>query len=71
MSLAGKRKAEDITGTTDATAVEILEIGIDEATIQATKALQAVGWNEKNASLQAEIMVYAETHGNTPSSGQR
>ena len=55
--MAEKRKADDISE-------EDVVVTIEEATAQATKALRAVGWDAKNAALQAEIMVYAETHGN-------
>ena len=43
-----KRKADDISE-------EDVVVSIEEATAQATKALRAVGWDAKNAALQAEI----------------
>jgi len=42
----------------------MVEIAIPEALETAKKALQAVGWSEANAQIQAEIMTYAETCGN-------
>lgn len=66
--MAEKRKAEDSVDDTAekkaAPEAGMVEVPIKEALEQATKALQAVGWDKANAALQAEIMVYAETHGN-------
>mmetsp|Transcript_18847 Transcript_18847/g.24460 ORF Transcript_18847/g.24460 Transcript_18847/m.24460 type:complete len:337 (-) Transcript_18847:556-1566(-) len=43
---------------------ESVIVSIKEALEVTTKALKAVGWGENEASVQAEIMVYAETCGN-------
>jgi len=39
-------------------------VSIEEATLTTQKALQAIGWDEEDATLQASIMVAAETYGN-------
>jgi hypothetical protein len=44
--------------------VDVVHVTIEEATIMTTKALMQIGWDESDASTQAEIMVAAELCGN-------
>jgi len=45
-------------------AEDVVEVAIEEARTQTAAALRAIGWDEQDAALQAEIMVAAETCGN-------